>query len=214
MRKILTIDCWNTLIKPSGDKERIIYNIAKHIGVPYAQLWEAVEYVKVETRQIQHTESNYMFWFRVRNRLNLSISTPRLLKIAAESYNTYKPQVINLQMWNEVIRKAIDRGYDVRILSNTGYIKSDWLEKYFGKTLGVATPIPVVGSDLVGAAKPELEFYRRALDCNYSPEEDRWIHIGDSVKLNIEPVTAMGGTTILFTGWDTFDGIDLDALFT
>lgn len=213
MRKLLTIDCWNTLIKPSGDKERIIYCISRQIGVPYAKLWEAVEYVKVETRQIQHMESNYIFWFRVRNRLNLSTSTPRLLKIATAAYDHYTPQVINLQVWNEVIRKAINNGYDVRILSNTGYIKSDWLEKYFGKTLGIATPIPVIGSDIVGAAKPELEFYRRALDCNYSPAEDRWIHIGDSVKLDMEPVTEMGGTAILFTGWDTFDDVDLDALF-
>lgn len=214
MRKLLTIDCWNTLIKPSGDKERIIYEIAHQIGVPYTKLWEAVEQVKTEIKEIHHTVSNYMFWLHVRNKLNLSISTSSLLRVATRAYEAYIPQVINLQMWNEVIRKAINNGYDVRVLSNTAYLNSDWLEKYFSKTLNIAITIPVIGSDRVGAAKPELEFYRRALDCNYCPEKDRWIHIGDSVKFDMEPVAAMGGTAILFTGWDTFDDVDLDKLFT
>lgn len=214
MRKLLTIDCWNTLIKPSGDKERIIYLISKKLEIPFAKLWEAVEYVKVETEGIQHTESNYMFWFRVKNRLNLSFSTPQLLKIATTVYENYTPYFINLPVWNSVISKAVAANYDVRILTNTGYLKSEWLQRLFNKSLDTFTTIPVTGSDLLGVAKPELEFYRRALDCNYSPEEDRWIHIGDSKELDIDPVTKMGGTAILFTGWDTFDNIDLDKLFT
>ena len=66
MRKILTIDCWNTLIKPSGDKEKIIYLISRRLNIPFRELWETTESIKERLKDNHHLVSNYMFWHHVK----------------------------------------------------------------------------------------------------------------------------------------------------
>lgn len=212
MRKVLTIDCWNTLIKPSGDKERIIYQISKRIGVPFSQLWEVTEQVKREVKEEHHLVPNYTFWFHVKNYINCEISTDAILKVAQEVYNTYKPIMINPVGWSEVVLEAVRRGYTVKILSNTGYLKSEWLEKWINENFEFYAHVPVIGSDLVSAAKPTKEFYKRALDFNFSEDKDMWVHIGDSTLLDIDPVKELGGNPVLFTGWGFFDTIDIKTI--
>lgn len=205
MRKILTIDCWNTLIKPSGDKEKIIYLISRRLNIPFRELWETTESIKERLKDNHHLVSNYMFWHHVKTEMGLQFSVPYLLEIASEFYDMYEPQMINPDGWRDVVSTAFRNNWEVKILSNTGYLKSEWLEEWIHRNFRFYNTVPFIGSDRIGAAKPSEEFYLAALDGVFNPSEDKWLHIGDSVVLDIDPVKSLGGTAVEFEHWGTLD---------
>lgn len=205
MRKILTIDCWNTLIKPSGDKERIIYLISRRLNIPFRELWETTESIKERLKDIHHLVSNYMFWHHVKTEMGLQFSVPYLLEVANEFYDTYEPQMINPDGWRDVISTAFRNNWEVKILSNTGYLKSEWLEEWIHRNFRFYNTVPFIGSDCIGAAKPSEEFYLTALDGVFNPTKDKWVHIGDDDNLDIQPVQNLSGITVKMGGWETLD---------
>ena len=213
MRKILTIDCWNTLVKPSGDKEAVIYLLSQRLRVPYDLLYHTVENLKERIKPEHHNVSNYMFWHYIKVELGLTIPVYRILAHAEEAYQMYSPQMINPDGWRDMVSTAQKNNFEVKILSNTGYLKSEWMNDWITHNFRFFDKVPFIGSDLIGIAKPNKEFYLTALDGVFNPSEDRWLHIGDSVVLDIDPVKSLGGTAVEFEHWGTLDNKALKEFF-
>lgn len=215
MNRILTIDCWGTLIKGSPDKERIIYIVAKRLRVDFTALKVAIINVDRELSPTLHKITQYEYWLAVSKTIKDTDGTTIDPLVAMLKYNEvfeeYEPACINVDAWRNVISKAIAQGYKIRILSNVGYLRSHQLEELINRTFRFRDYIRVVGSDLVNEAKPSKEFYTKALPM-FNKDEDIWIHIGDNEELDIKPVQELGGTAVKFVGWDTFDKVDITSI--
>ena len=195
MRKILTIDCWNTLVKPSGDKEAVIYLLSQRLRVPYDLLYHTVENLKERIKPEHHNVSNYMFWHYIKVELGLTIPVYRILAHAEEAYQMYSPQMINPDGWRDMVSTAQKNNFEVKILSNTGYLKSEWMNDWITHNFRFFDKVPFIGSDLIGIAKPNKEFYLTALDGdNLTGEGD-----GDDETITINiPAIEPGVESLVF----------------
>lgn len=84
-----------------------------------------------------------------------------------------------------------DIKYPIGVISNFNTTLKEKLNNFFGPVFS-----DVLVSEELGVAKPNIEFYKRALDkIPYKAEEV--LYIGDSIKLDLEPATKLGFKTLI-----------------
>jgi FMN phosphatase YigB (HAD superfamily) len=89
------------------------------------------------------------------------------------------------------------------IISNWDKTLSEKLTKYFDVKFSW-----ILGSQEERLKKPSIEFYKRIIECtNLNPSEI--LYIGDSVKLDIEPASALGINTLLIDRINLYEGSPL-----
>lgn len=182
---LITIDVWGTIFKSSTPTFK-----------PNIPNWEeSVKKVKLRYKD-HHKKPNSLEY--VREILKEANSKENSIVIHNEIIDNYiKNPPVELIDKNipYIIKNLILSGKDVVILSNTGtFMTHHVLVKVLDK-FGINCP--VVGSDLIGLYKPDPNFYKSAL-LDYELN-NKWVHIGDSLELDINPVTKLGGHTIHIT---------------
>lgn len=154
MNRILTIDCWGTLIKGSPDKERIIYYTAKRLQVDFDTLKKAILSADTQLVSVMHKTSQYQYWLVVakvcQDIFHTTIDPLFSMRTYNEMLEEYEPTCINVDAWRNVVNHATSLNYKIRILSNVGYLRSEQLEELINKTFRFRDHIKVLGSDLVG----------------------------------------------------------------
>lgn len=213
MRKLLTIDCWNTLLKSSASKEDVLLNIASRLGLYYTDFKRIVDEVTETIGNDDYLTPNKLFWYLVKEKGGYPISLDKLCLVANAAYKEYVPQFPHKTEWITLMSLAWGAGFDIKILTNTGYLKSDWLDDYFQSEVGFHGDMAVIGSDTVGFAKPDPMFYKVATD-DIVDDGGLWIHIGDSLELDVNPVTQLGGNAIHYQGPQTLQDKTFQTLVT
>jgi putative hydrolase of the HAD superfamily len=79
----------------------------------------------------------------------------------------------------------------IGVISNFNTTLKEKLNKFFGPVFS-----DVLVSEELGIAKPNIEFYKRALE-RVSYEANDVLYIGDSIKLDLEPAARLGFKTLI-----------------
>lgn len=98
--------------------------------------------------------------------------------------------------------------YPVGILSNFNASLKEKVEVFFGDIFQ-----HILISEVLGVAKPQIEFYKKAIDIIGIPPQEI-LYIGDSLKLDIKPALEVGMQPILIDRHQLFGGFEnrLDSL--
>lgn len=202
MVKVLTIDLWGTIVSGSSTKELIDYYLAKVLNVDLEEFKVRYNAVKSSFNFAQNTQEN--FWNIVLYELGKRDVDPFEFTTYVNSLykRNYVPNYNNIEAIQELIMTAKHRGYKVRVLSNVGYLTSKQIKKLI-LNHEAFKGVFIVGSDMVGLAKPNERFYERALE-HFGEKE--WVHIGDSIDL--DGVSSEYGAKFLkynnYSDWEKF----------
>ena len=124
-------------------------------------------------------------------------------RLPQELYNTFSDST-SYKVFDDVLPalKALEEeGYRLGLISNfEGWLENVLVEQELGETFDVS-----VISGLEGMEKPDPAIYRLAVE-RAGVEPGRAVHVGDSVKMDVEPATEVGMKAVLLDRVGRYDG--------
>tara|TARA_B100000214_G_scaffold124414_1_gene88305 strand:- start:6994 stop:7641 length:648 start_codon:yes stop_codon:yes gene_type:complete len=88
------------------------------------------------------------------------------------------------------------------IISNFNRTLRDQLDEFFNINFS-----DIIVSEEVGISKPNIEFYRKALDI-IDVDHSKILYVGDSVKLDLHPALACGIHTVIIDRENFYPGLE------
>lgn len=191
--KVLTIDIWGTTLGSSN--RRPLKLICSQAAIDFETLNQAMNNDKY-----QHNENKVEYFEKIFKKIGVNHVLPAEFVI---TYQRFLERFYELKFKNKNIRRYLrnlhTKGIRIAFLSNTGYLDSSTLQKL------LRLDMPVFGSDILGVEKPSLEFYKKSVLNNGNANPLEWLHFGDSIALDIDPVVSLRGNAIHYRepkDWD------------
>lgn len=125
-------------------------------------------------------------------------------EILVNNYLRYKPTLVNPVAVDFIKTYYRERYEKVLVLTNTKYASGVVVGRIL-QSYGLDQEISIIASDRTMSCKPNPSFYKNAYG-RVNPQNI--LHIGDSLKLDIAPVKALGGNTYQIqnsSSWNTLN---------
>lgn len=194
---LLLFDAANTLIHKPDLWSRIIDVLAaNNITVDRLELKRKHKILSEIVHFPDRTSSDFYKTFNYELLLSLGIIADNKLLdevFKACSYLPWKAFDDTNHIKEIKIKKAILSNFNSSLKNN--------IEGIFGDTLFET----IIGSEIEGIGKPEIGFYKRALEI-LNIEPDRILYVGDSLKLDIIPAQSLGIDAWLIDRDENFKG--------
>lgn len=197
--KIVTIDLWGTIFT-KGNTNEIYAHLCKEFKIPFNEFVSARNAIKEQLRISDEKPSQPDYWESVINLTSAKNNVP-IVKFTNAMNQRYEKEYLPVLVYSKIkdfLNMLKRQGFDVKILSNTGYLRANQIEKILSKTFDIN--VCVIGSDFLNLSKPNPKFYINSVGMSQSDmlnpnATKKWLHIGDSETLDIEPVDKLGGKT-------------------
>ena len=157
-------------------------------------------------------EGSYALWTHIYRRCLDGLGIP-VDRLPDELYNVFSDSA-TYRLYPDAL-PAVDRlraeGYRIGLISNfEGWLEEMLVELQAGDVFEVS-----VISGLVGGEKPDPRIYEIALE-RAGVQPDAAVHVGDSIRLDVEPATSVGIKAVLLdrsgahqeSGWPTIGTLE------